>query len=261
MNTRKYILFILLLLGSTSLLSQEIDDSKTSSPFYFEFEFLSRYIWRGLNAGGNTPSMQPTIGVEFARAKHSLALEAFGVYSVGGQFIQEVDMTLSYTYNDFLTLALNDYFNTTDDLSGPSWFDLRKSHTGHLLEGAVQFNGTEKIPFNAFFGMNFYGDDALRINADGSDGKIMRTTYFEVGYTKMFTEMQLDLFLGGSLTNPDATRGETGYYDNTSAGITNFGLKLTRELQFKNEYTIPMHTSFIVNPKAEAVFIVFGIVL
>ena len=63
------ILFALLLLSVTTAKAQELSVGT---------DIVSRYIWRGIDLGGNTPSIQPTL--EFSTG--GFAVGFWGAYSL-----------------------------------------------------------------------------------------------------------------------------------------------------------------------------------
>lgn len=255
----KKILFLLILplLIPFHSIGQDTDES----PFSFGCDFVSRYIWRGMNLGGNTPSLQPLIGVDFGNDKHAFTFGTFGAWSFGGQQLQEADLFLTYTWNELLTLTVNDYFFPTDDGTGGDYFHYEAETTGHLFEGMIQFNGTEKFPVSLMFAMNFYGADAMKLNPDGTSNGIRMSKYAEIGYTREFSDMKWQIFAGAALDNPDEGLGEKGFYGNTSAGVINLGCKFSKEIQFSNGFALPVQAQLIFNPEAERVFMVFGLSL
>jgi hypothetical protein len=248
-------LFVIL---SVNLFGQDANDSK-ESPFSFGSDFVNRYIWRGVNLGDNTPSIQPNMSLNFGSEKHAFSLSTFGAYSMGGQHLQEGDLILSYTFNEILTLSVTDYFFPSDDILGSNrYFNYDKDKTGHVYEGLLSFNGTEKIPFSLMFAMNFYGADARKINTDGSDAGIFMSKYVEIGYTKEYKNLSMNLFIGGTIDDPDETKGEMGFYGNQSYGVINMGCKLTKEVKITENFSLPLQSQIIINPEQERIFLVFG---
>ncbi len=247
----------LLVILSFNLFGQETTDSK-ESPFSFGSDFVNRYIWRGVNLGDNTPSIQPNMSLDFGSEKHAFSLGTFGAYSMGGQHLQEADIFLSYSFNEMLTLTITDYFFPLDNASNPKYFNYKEQQTGHVYEGLLSFNGTEKIPFSLMFAMNFYGADARKINSDGSDAGIFMSKYVEIGYKKEFKNMSMNLFVGGTIDDPDETKGEMGFYGNQSYGVINMGCKLTKEVKITENFSLPLQSQIIINPEQERIFLVFG---
>ena len=230
------------------------------SPISFGVDIMSRYVWRGLNLGGNAPSIQPSLAFSFGTSKHSFQIGAWGAYSIGGsQVAQEADLFVSYSYNELLSLTLTDYFFPADDGSSLKYFDYDKDATGHLFEATVAFNGTSSFPLSVAFSMNMYGADAHKVNADGSTGDIFMSKYLEVGYSHTLKGTDLSYFIGAALDNPDEDLGEVAFYGNQSAGIVNMGITAERSIEITNKFSLPLKTSFVINPEAERVFFVFGL--
>lgn len=215
-------------------------------------DFMSRYIWRGLNLGGSSPSIQPSL--EFTAG--SFTVGSWGAFSTGnGLSLQETDLYLSYTFKEVVSLTITDYFFPNDSVANNHYFEFEENKTGHLLEASASFNGTEKIPFTLMAALNFWGADALK-----ADGKKQYSTYFELGYNGKCKEVDYNVFLGFTPNNPDEEKGETGFYG-PDAGIINLGIKASKSLNITDTFSLPVSASFMVNPLAENVFLVVGISL
>ncbi|MEZ4909027.1 MAG: hypothetical protein R2771_15620 [Saprospiraceae bacterium] len=163
-------------------------------------------------------------------------------------------MNISYTYDDLITLTLTDYFfpglNTGDK---DKYFEYGSDETGHVFEGIIQYNGTEKIPVSLLFAMNIYGNDARK-----SDGSLFYSKYLELGYTKTISDSEINPFLGLSLDNPDETKGESSYYLNEKPGIINLGMALSKSVKITESFALPLHFSIITNPDLNKVYLVGG---
>ena len=181
----------------------------------------------------------------------------------------EFDLYLSASFVDeMFTLTLTDYY--FPDTSDYKYFQYNKDKTGHILEGALSFNGTEKVPVSLMVAINFYGADAQKINDDinSPDFKtrsgIQYSTYIELGYAFKIKEMEMNAFAGMTLNKPKAADsitgypGETGFYG-TGLGVVNLGLKASKSVKVTDTYSIPLSCAVIANPQAEKVFLVFGI--
>lgn len=250
----------LIVILSLTIFAAKSQDSAVvkKSPFSMNADIMSRYIWRGLNLGGNTSSIQPAMKYSFGNEKHAFSVGAWGAYSMGGNQFQEADLSLTYTCNELFTVGVTDYFFPADDGSSVRYGNYKENESGHLYEGMVSFNGTEKIPFTLLFAMNFYGLDAHKLNADGTDGGLFYSKYVELGYKKVYDDMTLNCFIGGTLDKPNRDRGEMGFYGNKSNGIVNIGLKLSKEIKISDKYALPIQTQLIVNPEQERIYMVFG---
>lgn len=237
--------------------------SQDESPVQLGADVMSRYVWRGVNLGGSSPSLQPWIkyNMKSKDSNHALSLGAWGAYTFSQTSNQEVDLYLTYTFKNVISLTVTDYFfpeyYSSDNRN--NFFNYDKDSTCHVFEGVISFNGTEKIPFTFLFGMNFYGNDARKVNSDGSAGKIFMTKYVELGYKKNIKGVDFNAFIGAALDKPNKDRGELGFYGNKTSGVINLGLKVSKSIQISDKYALPVQASIITNPEAENIFMVFGI--
>ena len=262
---RKYFSLFFVLCFAFSVFAQEPEQESAQteeSPFSLGVDITNRYVWRGLNLGGNAPSIQPSFDFSFGNEKHSLSIGAWGAYSVGGtQTFQEADLFLTYSYSEMITVTLTDYFFPDDLGTSPGYFDYGKNTTGHLFEATLGFSGPEKFPVSLVFAMNFYGADARKINDDGSAGDIFMSKYIELGYTLSVKGVDVNYFIGAALDNPDEDKGEIGFYGNESMGLINFGISASKSIEITEKFSLPISTSLIFNPDSERIFFVLGISL
>ncbi len=246
---RKYriVFSLVFILGlfATPVIAQ--DSEEKQSPFSLSMDLMSRYVWRGTDYGAS-PSIQP--GVEFS--KSGFAIGAWGAYTINKSDIQEFDLYVGYTFKDVISVIVTDYF-FPDEVKGYQYFDYRENSTGHVFEGTIAFNGTDKVPLTCFIATNFYGADAKKINDDGTTGSIMYSTYAELGYSFKY----VDLFMGINCTKADTDKGETGYYGD-KVGIVNLGATFTKDIPVTNKFNLPLTVSLITNPTAEKVYLVAG---
>ncbi len=246
---------------STTIIARE-------SPFSLGADIMSRYVWRGTQFGGNSPSIQPSLSVSYK----NFTFGVWGAYSTGGVHAsQELDLYLSGNFiNDMFTVVVTDYYFPSDTAS--YHYMSYDSKTGHVLETGVVFNGTDNFPISLSAYVNVYGHDARKVGDDPSDTTtfnqeqdIQFSNYFEVSYSKSFkNNFDINAFLGFTLSNPkkaDANTGyigESGFYGN-GPGVVNLGLTASKSVKITNSYSMPLTASFIINPQAERVYLVFGI--
>ncbi len=271
MNLKSKLLPIIVILVTVSL---NAGAQEEDSPWSLGVDFASRYIWRGINLGGSSPSVQPYIEYGFGSEDHSFAIGAWGAYSLSGtQTGQEADLYLSYTVKDIFSLTLTDYFFPDETRDSYDYFNYNndfkkidngdKDQTGHLFEAALSFNGTDKLPVSILFAINIWGADSRKYMDEGgalvpADGIVM-SKYIELGYSTSIKNTCIDLFVGMPLDFPDTDNGEpAGFYGQTKAGITNLGISISKEIQLTDQISLPVYTSFITNPEAGNVFMVFG---
>jgi len=256
-------LLLLLFVGINSYSFGQKENPKLN----FSADVMSRYIWRGSQFGGNSPSLQPSVNLSW----NGLELGAWGAYSLGGtNNAQEFDLYLSYTFlNDLMSLTVTDYYFPVEG-DDYNYFEFNHNQTGHVLESTINFNGNDKIPFEFLLAVNFWGADAATIgntaaNADFNQKTgIQYSTYAELSYNhSMSNDVDFNAFLGVNLSDPQAANpnngynGESGYYGSKS-GIVNLGCTLTKEIAVNEKFSLPVSASIITNPVDRKVFFVFG---
>lgn len=258
------ITFILIVLGQ---FLQAQDTSKCAVSCSFGCDVVSRYVWRGAEYGDNVPNFQPS----FMLVYKNLDFGIWGSYSFSkSNLAQEFDTYLQYSLiQQLFTLTLTDYFFPNQQQIY-NYFDYAANTTGHVLEGTITFNGSDKIPFTFLAAVNFFGADAARIDNNFSSSTFNQKTgiqysnYFELGYKHSFKTYDFNAFAGFTLTNPrlaDTTNGflgESGYYAST-AGVVNVGFKAAKSIQITENYSLPVYATISVNPISKKVFYVFGI--
>lgn len=232
-------------------------------------DLMSRYVWRGTQFGGASPSIQPGVSL----TANNFEIGFWGAYSLGGvNPYQEFDLYMSYTFfKGLFTATLTDYF-FPEDGGQYDYFDYKEASTGHVLEGTISFNGTDGFPISILVAMNFHGADAKKVesnpqsaNFNEEDG-IQYSTYVELGYSCNIKDVSVDLFAGMNLTKPKEANlstgyiGESGFYG-SKAGLVNFGFTAAKEVAITDHFSLPVSASIIANPVSESVFFVFGISL
>lgn len=239
-------------------------NQKWSADFQIGADIMSRYIWRGLNLGGSSPSIQPALKLNVGNPDHQFSIGAWGAYTFSATASQEVDLIASYTFKSLLTLMVTDYF--FPDLNTgkrDEYFCYSQDSTGHVFEGMIMFNGTEKIPFTLMVATNFYGNDARKMkqvnDSTFAEDGLQYSTYIELGFKKRIKTIDFNAFIGGTVNSPNTSRHETGYYANTKAGFTNIGIKVARAIPITEKYSIPIQASLIANPMQSKIYLVFGI--
>ena len=205
-------------------------------------DVVSRYIWRGIDLGENTPSIQPTIS--FSAGGFTTGFwGAWPTANPGG--LDEIDFYANYAIDlstaGSLTFGFTDYmnpnsgtkignFNNYDDPNGPG---------AHFLEGNFIYSAPESFPIYLSFNVFFYNVENNPI-------------YIEAGYSTSLKDVGVSLFLG-------ATPGEkAGYYGVDNFSVINTGIKLSKEIKVTDSFTLPVFGSVILNPASEDLFFVLG---
>ncbi len=267
-------LLFTILLCAGNLFAQE-ETTTEESPWSVGGDFVSRYVWRGVNLGGSSPSIQPYLEYGFGTNDHSFSIGAWGAYSLSGtQTGQEADLYLSYTVKDMFSLTVTDYFFPDETIGRNKYFNYNMDwdkinsgetkQTGHVVEAAISFNGTEKIPISIMFAMNIWGADAQKYTEDAGimvpeDGIVM-SKYLELGYSTDVNGVSVDVFAGATLDKPEINKGEpAGFYGQEAMGFINLGFTLSKEIQISENFALPVFGSVITNPEAQNIFMVFGI--
>ncbi len=260
---------ILVLMIGLFLMVQGFAQDSKGVEFNVGADLMSRYVWRGTQFGGASPSLQPSVSL----TTNNFEIGFWGAYSLGGvNPYQEFDLYMSYTFaKGLFTATVTDYF-FPEDGGKYDYFDYKEESTGHILEGSLCFNGTEKFPISILLAMNFHGADAKKIvddpnssNFNEEDG-IQYSTYVELGYSCSLKDVNFDVFAGINLTKPEEANlstgylGEAGFYG-SKAGVVNLGFTASKEVGITDKFLLPVSASVIANPVAETVFFVFGISL
>jgi len=231
---KKIILLFVLFITGITVNAQE-------SKFSFGADVQSRYIWRGLQFGGSSPSLQPNI--EYVTGKFTIG--AWGAYSLGGNnTAQELDTYISYAINEVFSFTVTDYFFPTDGALN-NYLEYG-SATGHVFEATVAFSGSESFPIGITVATNFGG--AIK---DASGDKSY-STYVEASYAKTVGATEVNFFAGAVFGD------NNGYYATTGAGFINLGLGLSKSIKITDSYSLPVNTQLVINPDAENIFLTFG---
>ncbi len=230
-------------------------------------DIVSRYVWRGTQYGGNSPSVQPSITLNY----NNFEIGAWGAYSVGGiNTSQEMDLHISYTFlKDMFTATVTDYF-FPDNSINYNYFNYGKT-TSHVYEAGLSFNGTGQIPLSFSAYVNFYGADAPTIGSNPADTTtfnqkigIQYSNYFEIDYSNSLNKIDYNIFIGFTLNSPKKADpntgyiGESGFYGN-GPGVVNLGITTSKPIKISNDFSLPVSVSLITNPQARKVFLTFGI--
>jgi len=204
-------------------------------------DLVSRYVWRGLDFG-DSPSIQPTI--YFTTSKFEIG--AWGAYQLGRDAssapADEIDLFLGYTFdskNGSFKISVVDYYFPN---SGLRFGEVKDGEGAHTLEGILSYEGPKSFPIAILVGVNFYNDSGYN-------------SYFELGYSTMFKEVGLKLFVGatpGSSTN-------SIYYGTEKFAVINVGVSASKNIKITDDFSLPIFSSFILNPNQDIAHLVFGI--
>lgn len=220
---------LILFVALATLASAQEDVSATLGA-----DLVNQYIWRGQDLGN--VSLQPTLSVEWK----GVSLSTWG--SVGltnAADTKELDLTLQYTYKGFC-VGVTDYW-----FSQGSYFQYKAHRTTHVFEAGIAYD----FDFlSVAWYTNFAGDDGL------NDGKRAYSSYFELSAPFQLGGLDWNATIG-------AVPWKTTSYGSNGFCITNVSLKATKELQFKNDFRLPVFVGLTANPRSEKMYLLCGLSL
>jgi len=188
----------------------------------FGADVVSSYVWRGTQFGSGV-HVQPYMSLGSGNLEAGV-WGSFPTTAQGGG--NELDAYLSYDFGP-LALTLTNYTFPGD---GGVY-----SEDGY---GFFQGNYTEISGSTSFMGVELMAGYFTEVEA----------LYVEFG----FSAGPVDIALAYGDDQGDA------WYANGEAGIVNMSFSGSKEIQISDSYSLPVFGSFILNPKAETAFLVFG---
>ncbi|MGM5468760.1 hypothetical protein ACS386_00640 [Flavobacteriaceae bacterium LMO-SS05] len=237
----KNAIIAVLLIVSATLFAQDQDETTFNSSFDLGMDIQSRYVWRGIQLGGNSASAQPW--AEFTTGK--LAIGAWGAYNLGGLGTgNEADLYATFSFSDAFSVTFTDYFFPGEGTGG--YFPY---NAGHVFEGMVSFAGTASFPIGIFIATNIGG--AIQYDDNGEE-KSAYSTYVELSYETTIGETGFGLFAGGVFAD------DNGYYLTDGSGIINVGISASKDIKLSDSFNLPVHAKLILNPDSEDMFLTFG---
>ena len=188
----------------------------------FGADLVSSYVWRGTQFGSGS-HIQPYMDLESGNLSGGI-WGSFPTSAKGGG--NELDLWMSY---DFGPLAL-----TITNYTFPG-------EGGVYSKGEGLFNGD-------------YTELSASTSIGGVDLSAGYFTEVEALYIELGTSIgAVDIALGYGDDSADA------FYADGESGLINMSFSGSKDIQITNSYSLPVFGSFIVNPKAETAFLVFGI--
>ena len=188
----------------------------------FGADLVSSYVWRGTQFGSGAhiqPYMELGSGNFTAGVWGSFPTSAKG----GGN---ELDLYLGY---DFGPVAL-----TVTNYTFPG-------EGGNYADGEGLFDGdyTELAASTSIMGVDLSAGYFTEVAA----------LYVELGFSKG----AVDIAIGYGDDQANA------WYADGGSGIVNMSFSGSKEIQISDSFALPVFGSFILNPDAEAAFLVFGV--
>ena len=186
----------------------------------FGADVVSSYVWRGTQFGEG-PHIQPYIST----GKGGFEVGLWGSFpTTAGGGGNELDAYISY---DFGPLALTVTNYTFPDGDGTY-------SSGGFFEGDLEISASTEIG-----GLSLMGGYFLDLE----------TLYIEAG----FGLGDVDFAIGFGSDSADAF-----YVGAGESAVCNVSFGYSKEIKITDDYSLPLFSSFIFNPKSEAAFIVFG---
>ncbi len=224
------------LMVSTITFAQEKEKIETT----IAADFVSSYIWRGLDLGH--PAVQPTLGVGYK----GLSLTAWGSYGItDSDDVKEFDLTLAYSIGGFHVGITDYWFSTGLDAAG-RYFKYDAHGTNHVFEANIGYDfGLVALQWYT----NFAGNDGIN-----KDGKRAYSSYVEA-------------IVPFSLAGVDwtATAGAVPYattlYNTSGFAVTNLSLRATKAIKITDSFSIPVFGQLTGNPCSQHAYLVFGFTL
>ncbi len=215
------------------------------SPFGLGLDLQTKYVWRGMEM--MTEDSAPVLFPSVKYSWKGLYLYAMGGYAVNGKYA-EVDLGISYTLDNGLSIGFNDYYYPTVDSQQDSYFGGGR-HTGHWIEGVLSFT-PEKIPLWATLSNFFYGADKY-VDSRGKE-KQAYSTYLELGtYYDFLDSNRISLAMGTALNRSCYTGYAHGF------SVCDLELKYTYTVRFSSGWTLPLNVAYIYNPVFDKSFVNF----
>lgn len=224
---KKYIITIVLL-ANTLFFAQ----------LKFGADLYSRYIWRGINLGGDSPSLQP--GLSYSVSGFTFGF--WGAYSYPGSGVvySENDIYASYTIQTDIagstTIIATDYYFPSFNIPFGHY---EKEDGAHIIEGGLSYSGPPVFPVALAGYYNFHND------ADNS-------VYLQIGYPFYIDDATLSLALG-------FVPAKSAYYLTEKAAIINASITASKPVIVTEKFTIPIIVSYTVNPNQDISYLAFGV--
>lgn len=211
-------------------------------------DIVSLYIWRGLNVN-DAVNIQPSLTLSVSGFSFGFwGSYGFSIDSAYKKFGQELDTWLSYNFafenGMSIGAIVTDYYFPNVGIPWGNWdnYDSPDGPGAHTIETGLLLKGPESFPLSLSGFINVYNDAG-------------NNTYFQIDYPATVADVPLNFFIGasgGSEENP-------GYYGTETFNVTNVGVKATKSIKITEDYSLPVFVTFLINPRTEIAYLVFGL--
>lgn len=220
---------LLLLLGLMSITSYSQD-------FFVKANFVSAYLWRGLNVGG--PCIQPSLGVTWK----GLTLNAWASTELGHK-CNEIDMTLTYENKGFFAY-INDVFVQEGDAKF-NFFNYKNQSTNHCIEVGAGYTIHPKFPLRLTWYTMVAGKD-WDITTDEAGEIIDKdrrwSSYFEMIYPFNFKGVGIALEAG--IAPWKSTYAE-------KFNVVNVSVEVSKVIPITQRFSLPIAGKLMFNPDSK----------
>ena len=231
---------VLLALGLVAVATTHAQDEKAKVETKVAADFVTQYIWRGLDSGN--VSVQPTLGVGYK----GLSLTAWGNVGFTSTDTKEFDLTLAYTTGGF-NIGITDYwFSVGGDDPENRYFKYNAHSTNHVFEANI---GYDFGVFSLQWFTNFAGNDGFN-----KSDKRAYSSYAEVAVPFKLATCDWTATAG---VVPFATT----FYRTEGFAVTNLALKATKEIKITDSFSVPIFGQVVANPNSQKAYLVFGFTL
>ncbi|RJP73181.1 MAG: hypothetical protein C4539_02060 [Ignavibacteriales bacterium] len=203
----------------------------------FGADLYSRYIWRGINLGGDSPSLQP--GLSYTTG--GLCVGFWGAYSypTDGFTYSENDIYASYSLTvenkGSFTVIATDYYLPSSHIPLGHY---EKNGGAHVIEAGLSYSGPQTFPLSLAGYYNLHND-------------VDNSVYLQIGYPFEIDDAVLSLSLG-------FVPGKSTYYLTEKAAIINASVTASKPIVVTEKFTVPINVSYTVNPNQDISYLTFG---
>jgi hypothetical protein len=210
-------------------------------------DLVSRYIWRGINVN-DAFNIQPALTLSVS----GFSFGFWGSYALTNNldynsYGQELDTWLGYNFafenGISISAIVTDYYFPNAGIPWGNWdnYDDPDGPGAHTIETGLLLKGPNAFPISLSGYVAVYNDEG-------------NNTYFEASYPATVAEVALNFFVGAS-----AGSEENPIYGTENFNVINIGVKASKSVKITEDYSLPVFTSFIMNPRSEIAYLVFGL--
>jgi hypothetical protein len=243
-----FLLFTIFVLNNPVTFAQETEESSLLN-VDFGADIVSRYVWRGIEFGGDpaVPQFQPFASLAINIAEnHSFTIGAWGSYGFTGDY-NENDLSLKYSFSHpeagTFSLTVNDYYYPYLGLPFTNFED--DGNGAHTIETGFIYTGPGTFPVSFLVSKN--------VKNDLPDNESL---YIEAGFSTAVNDVALSFFAG-------AAKGISAWHliGTDKFEFCNVGVYASKSIKITSDYSLPAGISWIYNPHLKKTYLVFKVSL